>query len=365
MKFQACLYTSALCAIGALAQPAGNSSPSWSPSKAASYLDSRIQWWMTWAPAQREQGTFCISCHTAAPYALGRPALHSALREDGPSPDERRLAENVAKRVVSWNNLAPLYKDSETLPGKSAESRGTESVLNALVLVWSNRDTPSLSPEAKKALDIMWSGQIASGGAKGAWPWLQFHNSPWEGDSQFYGAALAAIAIGNAAGDYRSSPDIQPKIAALREFIQREYASRKPIDRVMALWASTRIPGLVTPGQRDALIRTLAENQREDGGFSLSTLVGDWTRHDGTPLETKSDGYATAVVAFALQRAGIKSSDPIVERGLQWLRAHQQAQDGRWLAYSLNKQRDLNSDPGKFMSDAATAYSVMALEAAR
>jgi hypothetical protein len=26
----------------------------------------------------------------------------------------------------------------------------------------------------------------------GAWAWLQFHNAPWEGDSQYYGTSLAA-----------------------------------------------------------------------------------------------------------------------------------------------------------------------------
>ena len=48
--------------------------------------------------------------------------------------------------------------------------------------------------------------QLKTGEAKGAWSWLQFHNSPWEGDSQYYGATLAAIAVGTAPGNYRVRP---------------------------------------------------------------------------------------------------------------------------------------------------------------
>ena len=43
---------------------------SWDPKAAAAYLDRRQSWWMSWPRAQRDHETFCVSCHTAVPYAL-------------------------------------------------------------------------------------------------------------------------------------------------------------------------------------------------------------------------------------------------------------------------------------------------------
>ena len=54
----------------------------------------------------------------------------------------------------------------------------------------------------------MWALQFKAGEMTGSWAWLQFHNAPWEGDSQFYGSALAAVAIGSAPQNYQSEPGI-------------------------------------------------------------------------------------------------------------------------------------------------------------
>ncbi len=344
-------------------------SVSWS-GKAASYLDARMDWWMGWPSAARDHGTFCVSCHTVAPYAISRPVLRAALGEQTPSATERRLIENVTKRVRLWKEVEPFYPDGPKAINKTAESRGTESIFNALILanydVPAGRDVPNakLSPDARLALDNMWALQLKTGESAGAWPWLQFHNAPWEGDSQYYGATLAAIAVGTAPGNYKDSPEIRNGMELLRSYLVRERDSQILIDRIILLWASTKVPALLTSAQRKSIMDEALARQHADGGFSLSDFVGGWKRKDNTPLETASDGYATGVVAFVLRQAGVTPEQPQLKHALAWLLGNQDKTEGRWLAYSLNKHRDLSSDAGRFMSDAATAYAVLALQPA-
>jgi squalene-hopene/tetraprenyl-beta-curcumene cyclase len=337
----------------------------WSAKAAASYLDARVAWWMSWPTAARDHETFCVSCHTVLPYSMGRPALRGMLHEQGPSPVERKVIENVSKRVRMWEEVKPFYPDTEMGNPKTAESRGTESILNALVLANYDASSGNLSPDTRMAFDNLWAEQLHTGEARGAWNWLQFHNAPFEGDSQYYGAALAALAVGIAPGGYKLSTGVQDNLQSLREYLVREQDSQVLMNRMILLWASTKITGLLTPAQQHALIDEALSKQQSDGGFSLSSFVGDWKRKDKTPLETKSDGYATGVVAFVLQESGIPRTQAQLARGLAWLAQNQEKTDGRWLAYSLNKKRDLSSDVGRFMSDVATAYAVLALKPAQ
>ena len=340
---------------------------SWDPKAAAAYLDRRQSWWMEWPRAQRDRQTFCVSCHTAVPYALSRSALRTALAEQAPSPNERRLLDSVTKRVGLWNEVEPFYKDADRGPYKSVESRGTESVLNALIL--SSRDAQSgqLSNDAHTAFENMWAEQQIAGKQKGAWLWLRFNNEPWEAnDSDYFGATLAAVAIGVAPGNYRATPEVQTNLKLLREYLNREFAVQTTINRVLLLWAAPKLPGLLELDRQQAMIAELLEKQQADGGWSLSSLSGDWKRMDGTPQETRSDGYATGLITFVLQGAGISPENAKLKLGLAWLTANQDKTEGSWAAYSLNKNKEnhISSETALFMNDAATSYAVLSLTAA-
>src|SRR6202034_4041239 len=155
----------------------------------------------------------------------------------------QRLIENVTKRVRLWNSVGPYYEGSG-YDHKTDESRGTEAVLNALILA---------SHDAEKA---------------GSWPWLQFDQEPWEAnDSGYYGAALAAMAVGIAPENYASNSGIQDNLRPLREHLNRESASQSTLNRIFLLWASTKLPGLLAPAQQRAIVQEMLSKQQSDGGW--------------------------------------------------------------------------------------------------
>jgi squalene-hopene/tetraprenyl-beta-curcumene cyclase len=347
-------------AVGAL-RADGPDPRSWDAKAAASYLDTRAAWWTAWPNAARDHGTYCISCHTAAPYALARAALRRPLGEAAPSVQETSLASNVGKRVALWNEVAPYYPDQTRGIPKTSESRGTEAVMNALVLSMRDAESGRLTDETRMAFNHMWALQMKTDALNGAWAWLNFHYEPWESaDAPYFGASLAAIAIGSAPESYAQSPELTDNIGRLRTFFDREFERQPFFNRLMAVWASARLKDTLSAEQRTATVDAAFRAQREDGGWSMATL-GSWKRIDGTPLDSQSDGYATGLTLVAVQSTGIRSSDARVAKGLAWLAQHQDRTTGQWSASSLNKQRDPASDVGKFMSDAATGYAVLAL----
>lgn len=331
---------------------------SWNPRRAARYLDRREAAWSTWPSAARDQKTFCVSCHTALPYALARPALLASTGKPGPSsPAETALLLDVTKRVRDWSEIEPYY------PGMDHESRGTEAVLNALILASRDARSGRMSGDTLAAFGHMWDTQQTAGVDKGAWPWIQLGNEPWEApDSVFYGACLAAVAVGVAPENYRDDPAIESNLASLRSYFDRETANQPPMNRAALLWASANLPGLIATAEQKKLVNEMLAAQRADGGWSLSSLAGGWKRDDDTPLVYQSDGYATGIVVLALEQLGFPRTEGHVAKGLSWLSSNQNRWSGGWSGYSLNHRRhDPFSMVSQFMNDAATAYAVLAL----
>src|SRR5688572_377743 len=164
-------------------------SASWDRKGAAAYLDSRQSWWRSFPRAARDANTVCVSCHTSLPYVLAWPALRSALNEHDRSENEVKIIADVVKRVRAWREVEPWYPDQTRGLPKTAESRGTEAVINALVLARRDAADGALSADARQAFANMWAQQMRTGDLSGAWAWLSFRLEPWEGaQSAYWGA---------------------------------------------------------------------------------------------------------------------------------------------------------------------------------
>ncbi|MFN7983911.1 MAG: hypothetical protein U0Q11_18845 [Vicinamibacterales bacterium] len=356
-----------------------SSSTTWDAA-AAQYLDARMDSW--WANAKvlntGDAQTRCISCHTAVPYALARPVLRHAAGQTQPTSHEERIAAIVKQRVESSATRQPFYDNSED---KKRESRGVESVLNALVLAVRDADEGRRSPRAETAaaLEQMWSVQRADG----SWDWLNFGLEPYEApDAVFHGAALAAIAAGTASNLGAAINTPGNGAANLRGYLTSNVASQRLFNQAWALLAAARLDGALSSSRRDSVIRTLKNAQRADGGWSMNDLgAWHWDKSaapfapPGTPdaaLLAASDGYATGLMLYALRQSNVPASDTAIVKGRAWLTSHQQAGStadpawAPWRAHSLNHDREHGGPRGEpwrrmFMSDLATAFAVLGL----
>jgi squalene-hopene/tetraprenyl-beta-curcumene cyclase len=300
----------------------------WNPRLAAQYLDSRQEKWFSW-PAAMASGT-CVSCHTGAAYLLVRPALRRALGESQPTAYET---------------------------GLPAALRGVESIFAALFLAVENPKAGTLSSQARQVFDRRWSLQVREGSAKGGWAWFSLNLDPREmPESAFYGASLAALASGAAPAEYRDRPAVRERVAALTAYLRREWPAQPPHNRLMALWASSKLPDAPPASILKPILDEIRRKQQPDGSWTMESL-GPWKEHPQAPHAAGDCTYATGFTAVVLEKAGIAAPDVRLRRALDWLKAHQDPKAGYWDGGSMNRPYPADSMMALFMRDAATEGS--------
>jgi len=350
----------------------------WDRPAAAQYLDDRINLWFVRATQLRAgEGTAtCVSCHTVVPYLLARPALRRAMQITEPTSQEARLLDYVTRRAETW-----LYGASMS-DAKHGGQNGTEEVLNALILARHDADEakPQASEVTRKAFRQLWETQRSDG----AWDWMDFAQEPDESaGARFYGAALAAVAVGTVPTLYRGGEAYSAYPAGnLRGYLRENYSRQNLYNRVWMLLASARWPGLLTQPECEDLIAELRLKQNRDGGWSLYGL-GPWQWSTTNPpfgpsgkldlsLLEQPDAYATGLITYVLIQAGVPATDAALVRAAGWLKSNQQEiQMGQyrwkcWRAPSLNHVDEPESSRGgawerMMMSDLATAFGALAL----
>jgi squalene-hopene/tetraprenyl-beta-curcumene cyclase len=321
------------------------SAADWDLSRAAAHLDSRQKQWKEWKPAQAAGGQ-CVSCHTGIPYALARPVLRRAMGEPQPTEWESGMLAGLNFRLAAREPVTMFSFQRE--PAKS-QAAGVEAVIAAFVLGQSPATSADTRKKVAAAFERLWKHQSKDGEYQGAWPWFHFKLDPWESEqSGYFGAALAAIALGNAPQEISADERYKDNRTALLAYLKKHLSVQPMHNQLMTLWASSRLPGLLTPAEKSAIAETILGAQRADGGWPISAL-GPWS-YTRAGLGDESNAYATAFTTYVLQQIRSACGD-----------TRQDPASGAWLAPTMTKQYPPESMQAGFMNDAATGFAVMVL----
>ncbi|WP_406696507.1 prenyltransferase/squalene oxidase repeat-containing protein [Singulisphaera sp. Ch08] len=277
----------------------------------------------------------CGTCHTNYAHMMAGPTVE--MRASAELVEVRTFFET---RVAGWDNRA-------TKPIADGEIVATAAAL----ALNDAASTGTLHPRTRTALDRMWTIQRPDG----AWNWFDCDLPPME-DDDYYGIALAAVAVGHAPGEYQSTEAARKGLDKVRGYLGQTPAPNLH-HRALLLWASLKVDGLMDRAERERTVTDLLAKQRPDGGWSLTSL-GKFTRRDGTPNpeDAPSDGYGTGFVIYVLRQAGMPAESKPIQQGIAWLKSHQRA-SGRWFT------RSPTLDRVHYVTHAGTGYALMALAA--
>jgi squalene-hopene/tetraprenyl-beta-curcumene cyclase len=314
-------------------------SKSFSLDKGVEFLDG-----VTLAWVRRNQ---CFSCHTGYPDLLARTSVGDPKAAG--LLEARKFLED---RVAAWDQGG---KGKGYLKGEGVieVTEGVTEVvaIAATLAMHDSQTTGKLHPATRTALARMWELQQADG----SWTWNKEDLAPLEHDD-YFGAVYLAVGVGHAPEGYAQSEAARPGVDRLVKYLAKTPAPDLH-HKTYLLWAGLALDGLMDKAERERTVKALLALQRKDGGWSLPSL-GGWKRSDGKPqdADAPSDGYATGLVLYVLRQAGVAASEEPIRRGVAWLKANQRA-SGRWFT------RSLNNDGRHYISNAGTAYAILALKA--
>lgn len=310
--------------------------------KAEQYLhDGSIAW---------SRNRKCISCHTNGSYLLIRPALTNSL---GP-PDEEICCFFVSQLAV--------LKETPEKRLQSGTRPAQVIYIAAGLAEWDRHVTGVLSLECQEALELMFRLQQEDGSWKSLDCWPPFESSAYQE------ATMAAMAVAAAPGWLESLHDeeLLEKTKRLKNYLR---CTTPPHDyaRVLKLWASLRLDGIMSADRQAEAVRLISKLQQDDGGWSIRSFAspeqwGKGNRAEKLRSETDfesppSDGHMTGLAVLVMQESGIPNSDERLRKGVAWLRAEQR-ESGRWWT------RSLNTDKSHFITYSGTAYAMLALQRA-
>lgn len=292
----------------------------------------------------------CVSCHTNGTYLFIRPALTPTLGKPADGSREFFVSQLEALSEVGGRKM----RRSGTRPAQVI-------YIAAGLAEWDAHITKKLSPETDKALRLAFEMQNKEGTWHSLTCWPPFESSAYQE------AHMAAMAIASAPGwvdSLAEGDELRGKVDLLKKYI-RESEVPHDYGKILQLWTSLRLDGILTVSQQHEAIQLIRCKQKCDGGWSIRQFANpeEWgggnragkLREESEFVTQPSDGHMTGLALLVLQEAGVRNDDPAIQKGLCWLKMNQR-ESGRWWT------RSLNTDKWHFITYSGTAYPLMALQ---
>jgi ankyrin repeat protein len=274
----------------------------------------------------------CMACHeqpagemaAAAVRAKGIPVNESASKE-------RRL------QLTSSLNGAAQMEGPAGIGGADNNIYAAEGLLRS-----------GYAPD--KVTDYLAASLALAQGADGGWHLPGYSRSPIQ-DSDFSRTAIGLRAL-KAYGTPGRAVEMKDRIERAKQWLLHA----EPVTLEDFDW---RLVGVAAAGLAPAELRKLAEpilsRQGADGGFAQR-------------VNFTSDAYATGMTLWALAESGVlRPADPVYKKGVDWLLATQNRQDGSWHVLSRATKFQEYFESGfpykddQWISTMATGWAVNAL----